>query len=85
MSNRTTGCTAVGPRSSILGMAKRTCRVVFRRDTHGPAAILMYKGNALNVMNYPRGYRLSVAEARKAKAQLMRGCAELMKAWKRGR
>lgn len=66
-------------------MAKRACRVVFRRDTHGPAAILMYKGNALNVMNYPRGHRISIAEARHAKAALLRGCSELVKVWKRGR
>lgn len=53
-------------------MAK--CRVIFRRDSDGPAAILMWQGRPLNAINFPRGHRVSVSEARRAKARLMRGC-----------
>lgn len=59
------------------------CKVVFRRSGVGPAAILLWNGRSLNAINYPRGARITVTEARRAKAKLMAGCAELVRDYRR--
>lgn len=53
------------------------CTVKFQRSPHGTAAVLMHKGASLNYMSYPRGHKLTAAEARRAKRILMAGCDEL--------
>lgn len=59
------------------------CKVVFRRDNVGPYAGLVWNGHTLNVINFPRGHRVTVSEARRAKSRLMPGCAELVRDYKR--
>lgn len=63
--------------------SKPRCKVVFRRSGVGPEAILMWNGHSLNAINYPRGARITVAGARRAKATLMRGCAELVRDYRK--
>jgi len=56
-------------------MAK--CTVKFQRSPHGTAAVLMHRGASLNAYNYPRGHKLTLKEARRAKRSLLAQCDEL--------
>lgn len=53
------------------------CTVKFQRSPHGVAAVLMHRGASLNHLNYPRGHKVTLKEARRAKRILMAGCDEL--------
>ncbi len=59
------------------------CTVKFKHDRVGPTAILLWAGRSLNAINFPRGHRVTVSEARRAKSKLMAGCAELVRDAKR--
>ena len=65
--------------------SKNTCTVEFVSSSqHGPTAVLFDRqGNSLNVMNFPRGHRLTPKEKARARRHLMTGCAELSRRWKR--
>jgi hypothetical protein len=58
-------------------MPPAKCKVVFQRGRGAVAAVLMYKGKSLNYLQFPRGYKPSMTEARHAKKALMAGCNEL--------
>lgn len=55
------------------------CTVKFQRSPHGTAAVLMHRGASLNTMNYPRGHKVTLKEARRAKRSLLAQCDELAK------
>jgi len=57
-------------------MAKRRarCTVEFRKDS----AVLFDKhGHSINVMNFPKGHKMSAKARAAARRRLMKGCAEL--------
>jgi len=56
-----------------------SCTVRFKHGGAGPSAVLMWRGRSLNYIAFPKGQRVTVAAARRAKAQLMRGCAGLVR------
>lgn len=56
-------------------MAK--CTVKFQRSTAGTAAVLMHRGASLNYWSYPRGHKLTLKEARRARRSLLAQCNEL--------
>lgn len=54
------------------------CTVKFGHSNIGPFAMLLNsRGQSINVMNYPRDYRLTNKERVRARRVLMRGCDEL--------
>lgn len=57
------------------------CTVQFVESKNGSAVVSagMFDraGHSINVINYPRGYQMTSAERTRARARLLRGCAEL--------
>jgi len=68
-----------------MAFRKSSCTVRFQRSPHGPAAVLMWNGRAINSVNYPKHHKITVSEARRARRMLMVGCDELVAAERRAR
>ena len=64
-------------------MPPAKCKVIFQRGRGAVAAVLTYKGKSLNYLQFPKGYKPSMTEARHAKKALMAGCNELVRGMKK--
>jgi hypothetical protein len=57
---------------------KSTCTVTFTASAHGPSAVLYDKrGRSINVMNFPKGHRLTAKDQARARKRLLASCREL--------
>lgn len=65
-----------------MARKRATCKVRFEADTRGTDAMLVWRGRVLNLMHL--GQNPSAGEKRQARTRLMRGCAELSRARRRG-